>query len=85
MPGPEDGAPAINQLRRSSNDGSSTINHALNGAGEFSLLISQCDRERLARGDRHERDLRVLQKTGLRETRHRLELELAHDRVERVT
>lgn len=42
-----------------------------------SLLISHCDGERLARGDRHERDLRVLQETGLGATRHRLELDLA--------
>jgi hypothetical protein len=30
-------------------------------------------------------DMQVLQETGLGATRHRLELDLAHDRVERVT
>ena len=77
------------------------------------LILHICD-ERLARGDRHERDLQVLQKTAisdhsrqlsllslqrcrhqitqdlaaitdLGETRHRLDLDLAHDLGERVT
>jgi hypothetical protein len=35
LPRPEEGRSAINQLCRCSNEESSTIDHALNGAGEF--------------------------------------------------